>query len=106
MSEVTLLWMLLGRDGECKGIYTSEQSLKDGVEYWMLIAPNETLSWQEWDANYAPEPNSWDWAYIEPGALPYNLAQGGGSVPVRSYWGKNLIGLEVPRIPEWDAAYE
>jgi hypothetical protein len=103
--EVTV-WVLFGEEDACKGVYLSEKDLKEGVDYWMKLNPKETLSYQEWQANYPYEPNSWDWAYINPDSVPHTLASGGGSVPQRMYWGKNLIGVIWNAIPEWEEAYK
>lgn len=100
------VWALHERDSnECRGIYTSESELKDGVKYWILQRPNENLYYAEWTINYAPEPNSWEWAYIVEGSNPHDLASGGGSVPERHFWGKNLVGVLWTAIPEWKEAY-
>lgn len=106
IEEDPKLWILFGQEDECRGVYTSEKALKAGVKYWMEVNPKETLAYQEWEANYPAEPNSWDWAYIAPDSIPYNLARGGGSVPQRIYWGKNLIGVIWNPIPEWEEAYQ
>lgn len=103
--DETYIWILLGKEGDVKGAFLSEKDLKDGVDYWMKLNPNETLSYSEWTANYPAEPNSWEWAYIAPDSIPYALASGGGSVPQRHYWGKNLIGVIWDKIPDWEAAY-
>lgn len=75
-----------------RGVYSSTEELKKGVDYWSQLRPHETLAWEEWDANYAPEASTWDWGYIAPGSNRKLLAAGGGQVPRTRLFGKNLVG--------------
>jgi len=106
MSKKRAFYVLIGESNACRGMYTSMKKLRDGVNYWMCLFPNEVLSHQEWAANYAPEPNSWEWCYIPHGSVPHKIAQGGASVPQRKFWGTNLVGVKWEPIPEWEEAYK
>lgn len=75
-----------------RGVY-SKDNLHLGVRYWMGIYPEETLAYEEWAVGYPQEPLGWEWCYISPNSNRDNLAAGGGLVPKKEYWGKNLVGV-------------
>ena len=86
-------WVLQG-DGACYGIYTSLDKLSKAVDYWMKTLPRQVLSYQEWTVNYIPEANSWDWCYVPLNTKMARLTRGGGTAPLRKYWGHNLLDLQ------------
>lgn len=100
-----VIWVLFGDDNVCKGVFLSEENLKNGVNYWMKKYPNECLFFEGWEVNNPKEPDSWDWAYIPVDSNVHELASGGGSVPLRKYWGQNLIGIAWESIDAWEAGY-
>lgn len=77
---------------ECLGVYTSMKHLAKGVDYWMKEFPRNVLSWKEWQHNYIYEAFSWEWAYIPLGTKPSRFS-GGASIPLKKYWGHNLVDL-------------
>ena len=93
MSERDTVWVLQTSKGGCLGVYTSMKCLSDGVDYWMKESPRDTLSWLEYELNYSPEALSWEWAYIPLGSRTKRLSHGGGMVPLKKYWGHNLVDL-------------
>jgi hypothetical protein len=76
------------------GVYSSLDNLRKGVDHWREFDPKICLAYLEWELNYAAEPNCWGWAYIPVNSRMATLKSGGGSVPQRVFWGKNLIGVE------------
>jgi hypothetical protein len=78
---------------ECLGVYTSMRSLAKGVEYWMNESPKDRLHWKEWELNYILEALSWEWAYIPIGSRVSSIGSGGAMVPLKKYWGHNLVDL-------------
>ena len=95
----------MGEENQCRGIFSSEKDLKDGVNYWIRLNPTETLSFSEFYLDRIMGPDAWDWAYIAPEANPYKLASGGGDIPQYHYWGSNLIGIDWEVIPAWNLEF-
>jgi hypothetical protein len=65
------------------------------LDYWMKQFPNQSLpmrngSWCKY------EPIGWEWN-IAPNSSINKLASGGGMVPDKSWWGKNIVGVEWKR---------
>jgi hypothetical protein len=85
-------------DRMCRGIYDSEDSLKKGVDYWIDFDAHRncplTMSYELWELNKPEEPLEWEWAFIQTDDSITQLSAGGGSVPKREFWGKNLIGTK------------
>jgi hypothetical protein len=75
-----------------RGVYSSEEKLRRAVDYWRGLRPDETLAYEEWETDYAPEALYWGWCYIPVGANRKLLGAGGGRVPRSRFFGKNLIG--------------
>src|SRR5271154_1823511 len=76
----------------CRGVYDSKSALQAGVDYWMKEFPKQTLVYEEWQANYIPEPFSWEWCYIAPGSKTTDLMKGGSSyIPSKRFRGLNLV---------------
>lgn len=82
---------VLFEDNICHGVYTSLKQLHKGVDYWIKINSNKILHYNEYKANYALEPLSWDWAYIPIETEISRLTAGGGSAPSKKYFGKNIV---------------
>jgi hypothetical protein len=95
VEDVRLVYALQGgrRGNACRGVYSSLDQLKWGVELWMKERPLELLSYLEFRLDYAPEPYGWDWCYIPVHSQVKTLAKGGGNVPLKSYWGRNLVNV-------------
>lgn len=87
------IWVLQGTY-PCYGVYSTLEKLSKGIDYWMKESPREILSYAEWNLNYVQEPNSWEWAYIPLHAKLSRLTRGGGTPPLRKYWGHNLLALQ------------
>jgi len=87
------MFVLMTQDGGCLGVYTDEQHLSDGVDYWMKERHyiDKTLAYQNWQEDYIYEAFGWEWCYIAPNASVKDLRKGGGTVPQKKWWGKNLV---------------
>jgi hypothetical protein len=94
MSAKKVLTLL--NKGALLGVYTSAKELAKGVNYWMEFYPKEILSFEEWNLNYSPEPNSWGWAYVPPRTALKRLTRGGASfIPMKKFFGHNLIEYRI-----------
>ncbi len=79
-------------NGEPRGIYSSEENLKDGVEYWINKDPNTSMYYLVWSLNYAPEPSEWESAYVVVKDIPTIEKRTGEHIPTPEYWNTNLVG--------------
>jgi len=75
---------------DCHGVYDCKDKLYKGVDWWMKQNPNRILTYTEWVCNEFMSAEEWDWCYIPVGSDVKELAIGGGKVPRKSWWGKNL----------------
>jgi hypothetical protein len=75
----------------CRGVYPTIESLRDGVDYWIVEDSNHVLSWVEYKLGYSPEPYGWSWAYI-PIGFDMSLFED-SYAPVRDLFATNLVGL-------------
>lgn len=85
------LYILYGRDGAVCGVYDSVTAMKAGVDYWMKAEPEYSLSHELWEMNDPNGAVEWEWCYIPLSANLAKLKEGGGNVPNKSYWGKNIV---------------
>lgn len=87
------VYILYTQSNVCCGVYSSFKMLKVGVDYWRKSLPEETLSYKIWELN-CEHRFEWDWAFIPKTEKKANLTTGGGAVPAKKFWGRNLIGIE------------
>jgi hypothetical protein len=94
------MFILMG-DKACRGVYDTERTLRLAVDHWMKERPDDTLTYEEWQTNYSPEPLSWSWCYIAPGSKTINLMAGGSCfIPSKRFRGVNLIGIRWARVSD------
>ena len=92
------IYVLINQKGQCLDIATSKENLAKIADFWIQANPQELLSYTEYLPNRQEGANGWDWVYIPlKGYSPKRLAAGGGAVPMKKYWGHNLLTL--PKLP-------
>jgi hypothetical protein len=100
------MYILMNDSSWCQGIFSSLETLRKGVDYavkdWSRDPKFEHLAWYECDVDDETGPHTWDWAYISPNAKAEKLASGGGHVPMKKYWGMNLINIKWESMPEYE----
>lgn len=77
-----------------RGMYTSKKKLAEGCAQGIVASPLEIFYWERWKINDFEGVMLWEWAYIPVEADVNILKYGGGWVPIKSYWGRNLVGLK------------
>jgi len=103
LSDPKMFILLGGKDfNVARGIYSSKKELHNAVEYWMKEFPEQSLAHEEWEIDYKYEPFGWDWCYIAPNSSVKKLMAGGGMVPNKSWWGKNIVGVDWEEVAESD----
>jgi hypothetical protein len=76
----------------CRGVYSSIDTLRVGVDQWIKKFPNQALSYEIWILNYPPEPTEWDWCYIPKDFESTTIR----NTPDKSLWGTNITGYSTP----------
>jgi hypothetical protein len=102
LSNKKVFILLGGNNFNCpSGVYSSYSELRKGTEYWMEKFTDQSLAYQEWELD-CQDQISWDWCYIAPNSSVKKLMSGGGMVPNKSWWGKNIVGVDWEEVAELD----